>query len=473
MAKLWAIAWRELYTRFTDRTLLIIMLAAPLGIATIVGLAFGGLGSGGSSPVEHIPVIVVNQDNGGPGSTVFGDVLTELLVHGERPASQSGPALDCAQGEGDQAGDGMSLDDLIDGQAFDEAAASAFVALGDIEAPQAGHGTQAYVLAAARAAVDRGLFTALVIVPSDYSQSLLALADTTLPGGTIEVEVYANRGRVLSAAIVRSVVDAISSQMASGNIAIGVGLSQLVEYQPQALAGLTEANVTSAFGCGFMPTTDLIELDSQPVQAAAQDNQAGAILVAVGSAQAMFFALFTAQFGILSVYEERKNWTLQRMLSTPTPRWAILGGKLVGVIVSILFQMLALMIALTAVGSLMVGHLNLIWGQDLGLLGLLLLAASTAVGGLGMLMAGVMRSVEQANVVASVLNIGLGVLGGGFGFQLPVVVAGFSLIHWGREAFQLLAAGQTEIWLHLAILFGQGIVFFVIGLLLFNRRFEV
>jgi len=122
---------------------------------------------------------------------------------------------------------------------------------------------------------------------------------------------------------------------------------------------------------------------------------------------------------------------------------------------------------------LMVGHLNLIWGQDLGLLGLLLLAASTAVGGLGMLMAGVMRSVEQANVVASVLNIGLGVLGGGFGFQLPVVVAGFSLIHWGREAFQLLAAGQTEIWLHLAILFGQGIVFFVIGLLLFNRRFEV
>ena len=45
MRKIAAIAWREIYVRFTDRTLLVIMIATPLALSTIVGLAFGGLGS--------------------------------------------------------------------------------------------------------------------------------------------------------------------------------------------------------------------------------------------------------------------------------------------------------------------------------------------------------------------------------------------------------------------------------------------
>jgi hypothetical protein len=75
--------------------------------------------------------------------------------------------------------------------------------------------------------------------------------------------------------------------------------------------------------------------------------------------------------------------------------------------------------------------------------------------------------------VVSVLNIALGVLGGAFGFFLPAQVAGISMIYWGREAFELLAAGQTDIGVHLAVLFGQGALLFGLGLLIFSRRFEV
>ena len=124
-------------------------------------------------------------------------------------------------------------------------------------------------------------------------------------------------------------------------------------------------------------------------------------------------------------------------------------------------------------GSLLAGGFTLIWGSDLGRLGLLLLAVATAVGGLGMLLAGVLKGIEQANIVASVLNMALGVLGGAFAFQLPPSIAAFSFIYWGREAFQSLAAGYGDITLHLIVLFGQGAVMFVIGLFLFNRRFEV
>ena len=52
MRKIWTIAWKELYMTFSDRNLVAIMIAAPLAISTIIGLAFGGLG-GGEHPQHH------------------------------------------------------------------------------------------------------------------------------------------------------------------------------------------------------------------------------------------------------------------------------------------------------------------------------------------------------------------------------------------------------------------------------------
>jgi hypothetical protein len=138
----------------------------------------------------------------------------------------------------------------------------------------------------------------------------------------------------------------------------------------------------------------------------------------------------------------------------------------------VLFQLLALAVALTAVASLIERHLTFIWGTNLAQLGLVLLAVAIAVSGLGMLLAGVLKGIEQANVVGSVLNIALGVLGGNFGFQLPRSVAVVSLIYWGRDAFEKLAAGRGDISLNILVLFAEGAAMFVLGLFLFSRRFE-
>jgi hypothetical protein len=138
----------------------------------------------------------------------------------------------------------------------------------------------------------------------------------------------------------------------------------------------------------------------------------------------------------------------------------------------VLFQLLALVLALTIVGSLIEGHLAFIWGTDVGKLGLVLLAVAVAVSGLGMFLAGVLKGIEQANIVGPVLNIALGVLGGAFGFQLPRSVAQFSLIYWARSAFDLLASGRGDVSLNVLVLFAEGAVMFALGLFLFNRRFE-
>ena len=64
MKKLWAIAWKDVYLTFTDRNLLMIMVATPVLISTIVGMAFGSFADEGGVPFSDIPVAVVNLDQG-------------------------------------------------------------------------------------------------------------------------------------------------------------------------------------------------------------------------------------------------------------------------------------------------------------------------------------------------------------------------------------------------------------------------
>ncbi len=475
MNQLWVIAKKEIWTRFTDRNLLLIMLAAPLAISTIIGLAFGGLGQS-TSPIRDIPVAVVNHDRPDQNGTSFGAILSGLLTQGELPADTSASLSECPQtasaSSSSAAGGGLTLAELIQGAVFDETAAQRLVKANTIAPPAAPAGSPEYLDEAAKAAVDKGEYIALVIIPADFSTALASLADPRQTPTEANLAVYGNAGQPLAAGIVRSVVDGITSQLISGNIAIGATLTELAALQPAAPAGASNLDFGKLFACAFAPGNDLVLLADQPVQAA-PTSTAGSLLVTFGSAQALFFALFTGQFGILSMYEERRNRTLQRMLVSPTPRWAILGGKLVGVFASVLFQLLALVIALTVVGSLLEGQLVFIWGTDFLLLGLVLVAVAVAVSGLGMLLAGVLKGVEQANVVGSVLNIALGVLGGAFGFQLPRSVSAVSLIYWGREAFEILGSGRGDVALNILVLFLEGAVMFAIGLFLFNRKFEV
>jgi hypothetical protein len=85
MNKLWVIAFKDIRTRFTDRRLLLIMIAAPLAISTIFGLAFGGLGRT-NSPIRDIPVAVINNDQNDSNGTSYGSMLTDLLTEGQLPA---------------------------------------------------------------------------------------------------------------------------------------------------------------------------------------------------------------------------------------------------------------------------------------------------------------------------------------------------------------------------------------------------
>jgi len=342
------------------------------------------------------------------------------------------------------------------------------------------------------------------------------------------VEVYANAGQPIAASVTRSVVEAIVGQLVRFNVAI-TAMSQAIGQQiatsfidlgdvdpasvptqdaplddwrtfmaanadrspwfaglaagltrfeaaangDQAANGTANNDIGAIVTCLFDPNFDPIQVKQQPLNPVQEQSIFQQIMVQIGAAQAVFFALFTGIFGVLSVYEERKNWTLQRLLASPTSRSSILAGKLGGNVAVVWAQLALLMLFLTLITSAIMRSPVNIWGDQWALILLTTVALSLAVSGLGVLVVGLARTPEQVQALGPVIAMFLGALGGAFCFALPDALANLSLITWGVDAFKSLAAGQTDIWFNLAVLFGQGALFFAIGVWLFRRRVEI
>src|SRR5438045_92186 len=90
----WAIARKDIYAVFTNRSLLLIMFATPLMLSTIIGLAFSGLGSGNLSETN---LAIVNQDAGAEinGSSLnYGDIFVSVFS----PAAETDTGANAATG---------------------------------------------------------------------------------------------------------------------------------------------------------------------------------------------------------------------------------------------------------------------------------------------------------------------------------------------------------------------------------------
>jgi ABC-2 type transport system permease protein len=190
--------------------------------------------------------------------------------------------------------------------------------------------------------------------------------------------------------------------------------------------------------------------------------------------------MFTAQAGANDLLRERQQWTLQRLLTSPTPRLAVLMGKLIGTFVNCMVQLAALFLSLTLIGSLLAGELKFIWGTNILSIVLVMVAASVGAAGLGTLINGVVRTQEQGNVIGGTLVVLMGAMGGTF-FPVQSIqnVPGLGLLpyltlnYWGIDAFTSLALGQGDILLNVVILLGLGAGMFSIGLWFFNRQLDI
>lgn len=439
MRKIWTIAYKDIYSTFRDRSLLGIMFAAPLALAVIITLAFGNVGGGNSNPFQNLPVIIVNQDAGAENFNA-GQILSESLI----------PA--------DAAAESNALLDMTDA-----------VAMADPDA--------------ARALVDKGDYVAAIIIPPNFSESISYTQDKP-EIAPVPIEVYGDSGRTISPAVIRSVVEGFVNQFLVGNIAVAATIDTMIERaQSNPAFGLqfAGAGATGAFqpdfAGAFDASSNTIAIDQQNVANEDGGSTASAVLVLFGSAQAAFFALFTANGMASSILEEKREWTLQRLIVSPTPRIYILLGKLIGTFVTVLLQLLFLFLAFTVIGSLVEGQIMSIWGTNILGIVAMLLATSLGAAGVGMVAAAVGKTSEQGQIIGSLIAMVMGMLGGAF-FQVQSI-PGFdvftriSVVRWGAEGFGKLAAGQSDIGPNLVFLVLIGGVLFAFSLWVFNRRQDI
>jgi ABC-2 type transport system permease protein len=118
----------------------------------------------------------------------------------------------------------------------------------------------------------------------------------------------------------------------------------------------------------------------------------------------VLFAFITALVTSATVVASRRLGVTRRVLASPTPAGAVIGGELVGAFLVSLLQASMML----AVGGLFFG---VDWGP-IGAVAVLLLTLSLAAAGAGMLLATFVRTPEQAVSLGPPLGIAMGMLGG-------------------------------------------------------------
>lgn len=459
LQKIWNITRKDLYTTFTDSSLLMLMFAAPLAIATIIGVTFGSAGQSGGAPVTDVPVAVVNLDVGietGGTTQNNGQIIVDALVAPDAVAAST------ADTEAERSPEAVACN--YTPRKADAAFENPLWKL--IHAVQFDDPVQA------RACVDQNVFAAAIIIPADFSANL-TYGPTNTSLQPTEIEIYNHPSRPISVSIVRSVVEGISNQIVTVNVAIAAVIDRYIADNPLNFTRIGQITSSEAFSTGIQNMTvngsPLLNIERQTTTG---EQVAFNPLVLIGASQAIFFALFTANGGATSIIEERRNWTLQRLLMTPTTQINIVLGKMLGIFAMVLVQLLFLFIGFTLVGSLIAGEFQFIWGTNLPAIALVLLTSSLAVTGLGSITAAAARTPDQAGTIGAIVSLGSAMLGGAFGFNLGAPFSYLSVVYWGADAFSKLATGQNNIGLHALVLTGVGVLTFGIGLYIFNRRLE-
>jgi ABC-2 type transport system permease protein len=271
--------------------------------------------------------------------------------------------------------------------------------------------------AAARAAVRRGDVDAGFILPADLSAR-------TQAGNSSTINVIASPARDLAAQVARSIADGFAHRVS------GVALA----------ARTALATGRSLPGGSITPVIDQVTAAAPPAtvdDVALRDKfKPGAFF---GPSMAIFFLFFTASAGIRSLHGERQTGTLARLLSAPTPRWAILGGKMTATFLT----------SVVALGTLVVASqilLGVRWGNPIAVIALSL-ATILAIMGIASIVATLARTEEQANSYSSMLGLILALLGGNFiPGAAPTLLRRVALITpngWALRGFTDLGSGGS------------------------------
>jgi len=300
-----------------------------------------------------------------------------------------------------------------------------------------------------------GKLAAAVIIPSGYSQSvldgtplkLIFIADPSQTStASVQGELLVASNRLLSAVRTAGIVAKVTNNPAvfSASLAQALAAWQNPPFQVSVSSGLSS------------------KPQSQNVMSMAHSSPAMMLQFAIAG-------LLTSATILVN---ERKNRSLQRLLTTATSRLQILLGHYLAMFTLIFIQFMLLI----AFGQIL--HVNYLRVPLASLL--VAIASALCIAALGLLIGVLARSEEQAIVFSLIPMFVLSGLGGawvpleytGSAFQ---AIGHVSPVAWAMDGFKNIVArglGFSSVWLPVAALAGYTLLFFILAAWRFQRASE-
>ncbi len=314
--KLFLIALKDLRLIFRDKSALVLSLLAPFVLTLGMGALTGAFSGGGDTGISHIPVVLVNQDEG-----ELGEALVDVFQSSE-------------------------LDDLVDPTIMDD-------------------------FDEAKDLVDQDQITGAIFVPAGFTASLIPAPDGSSTADPLQIAFYSNPTSPTSAGVLRSILDQFVNQVQIGRISAEVIVGQLLEN------GLVSPEQAPAIGMRI--GQEMASTSSKSPSITIDNKTSGGkaiefnILAYMAPGMAVMFLMYTVTFGAASLLIENQRGTLPRLLVAPTFPAYVLVGKAVGILLTAVAQLLILI-----VGTSLLFRLQ--WGDFLGLILLIFAAAWGASG---------------------------------------------------------------------------------------------
>lgn len=408
MKKLFLIGWKDVTLAFRDKAALIFMLLAPFLLTIGLGFVTGRFSGGSSSGISDIPVTLVNLDGGQLGNALVETFRSEDLA------------------------------DLVEPTVTDDPSA-------------------------ARQQVDADKSAAAIIIPAGFTESIMSAVTEEV----VQIELYTNPTRPTSAGVIKTILDGFISQVEVGRVGGQVVVEQLLAcglIQPQEAAQLGQEMGISQASASASSTSITLKSVTSSGEEVKFD-----VLALLAPSMALMFLMFTVSNSGRTLLTERSQGTLPRLLVSPTTNVQVLGGKVIGIYLTGVVQMLILI-----VGTALLFRVE--WGDPLAALVLVLAAVVGAVGW-GMLITALARTPSQVSALGMAIMLTFGILGGTF-INLEIMPTWFRLLSkitpnaWGVDGFTTLAlgGGLAEILTPVFALLVMGMVLFTLAVLLLNRR---
>ncbi len=300
MRKILAIAWKDLRSTLRNRPALVMMLVAPLGLAALLGFAFGG--SGGFD-IAATKVVVANLDKGGA------------------EAGQSA---------------GAAIQKILTSKDLSDVLATKTATSAD----------------AARKAVDNGGAEVAVIIPADFTSVVYGSG----PAATSQVELYENPTADIGGSIVEGVVGQVLDDFNGARAAAAGAVAVRDAGGPSASTVAARAAETFTHAGGVSAGLQVAQRSPKVGKTGTDVSVTGSILAGM----MIFFMFFGAANVARTILTEDRDGTMPRLFTTPTRHGTVIAGKFVAVFLTVLVQAIVLLIAGRLIFSIHWGRIDVV-----------------------------------------------------------------------------------------------------------------